>query len=237
MRTRLLFLLIGVPLCIGASCDISCFPGGIGPTPNPGVSIALDQANCVMTITQEPGKSEIEITAVITSNAGEPVALDTDQAVTVNGDALVATDTPGVYTHTMDEDSEYVIRVVEPSIGVKVTTIDAIDEFTITSPEFEDPASLQGFTLEWSNPNPNLTTQIRMEQTLFDADNPEVVNLSEQVDTGSRVLSADDLATFRQGADIVITITKMYQQNLINGFATAEFTLEFANRGLVTPGA
>ena len=83
-------------------------------------------------------------------------------------------------------------------------------------------------TLTWSGANARLQVRIRLTQTVFGE--TEIVNLGPYTDTGSRELTLDDLDRFVQGADLVVTLTKINTVNTVGGFqagtATARLSIE-----------
>jgi len=230
MWKKLLLILVSLPLCVGASCNVSC--GGIPLLPD--VNVELDLADCYLRIVQQAGATEATVTATITDRIGRPVELTGGQAVSVNGQALSATDIDGIYTGIVAAASAYTVSVNEPSRGVETTFITAPGAFDITSPADGGTASLSGFTLVWSNADPSLQAAISLMQTLFDDEEGETFGPS--TDTGSLVLSAENLANFYQGANILITVTKTRTQSLINGFNSGELTAERSETSLMVPG-
>jgi hypothetical protein len=223
---RLILLSVVMGLCLGVSCTISGPDdndnGGLQGNDNhdatPGRT-TLDQANATLTIVQEAGGSEADVTAELTDENGVTLELQGEQAVLVNGQALDGPDSDDVYTATIEADSEYVIAVREPTRGVEETTVDAPGDFEVTSPVEGGGAPLSGFTLEWSNPNNLLTVRIKISQTLFGE--TESVTFGPFTDTGSREFDVADLEPFRQGADLVITVTKINARASVSGFDTA----------------
>jgi len=229
MWKKLLLVLVSLPLCIGSSCNVSC--SGIPLLPE--VNVELDLADCTMRIVQQADATEATCGAAIADGNGAPVEMTGGQAVLVNGQALFASGIDGVYSATITADSTYTITVTEPTRGVETTTIAAPTAFAITSPVDGGTASLSGFTLTWSNPDPGLQVTIKLTQTLFDEE--ETKTFGPFDDVGAVVLTAGFLADFYQGANIVITATKTKEQSLINGFNSGELTVQRSETSLAVP--
>ena len=130
--------------------------------------------------------------------------------------------------------SEYAVTVHEPSRGVETTTIAAPGSFDATSPANGGSASLSGFTLTWSNADPNQKIRITLTQTLFGEERSEA--FGAVMDTGTMAFSAEDLAEFQQGANLAIALTRINERTVINGFNTGKLTVERSKTLLVTPG-
>lgn len=230
MCKKLLLVLASLPLCGGASCNVTC--GGVPLLPD--TNVELDLADCTMRIVQQAGANDATVSATIIDNHGRPVELAGGQSVSVNGHTLSATEINGIYTGAVVAASQYAVTVNEPTRGVETTTIAPPGNFDITSPADGNFASLSGFTLTWSNANAALQVTITLTQTLFDDEERET--FGPYTDTGSLVLSAENLADFYQGSNLLITVTKINEQNLINGFNTGALQVERSVSSLVVPG-
>jgi hypothetical protein len=231
MWKKLLLVLVSLPLCVGASCNVSC-----GGTPLfPDVNVELDLADCVMRITQGAGATEAMVTATITDGHGRPVELAGGQTVSVNGQTLSGAGINGVYTGLVAVANEYAVTVNEPTRGVETTTIAPPADFDITSPADGGSASLSGFTLNWSNADAGLQVTVLLTQTLFGDEERET--FGPFTDTGSLVLDAQNLSDFQQGANLLITVTKINERSTINGFNSGPLSVERSETSLVAPGS
>ena len=192
-------------LSSGASCDLGC--NGIS-IPWPVVDQPLDQTACTIRVVENLGESSATatVTADILTLLGLPVELRNGQSVTVNGQTLTPADIAGEYSGTIPVANVYAVTVTEPSRGVQTTSQPAPPDFAITAPSAGGPASLSGFTVSDSNADATLQVSITLVQTLFGVDHR--VAIGPFADTGSKVLTAQDLAVFRQGADLAITVTR-----------------------------
>jgi hypothetical protein len=188
------------------------------------VSTELDRATCTMRIADNATGGTVTATADIATAAGWPVDLGEGQSVQVNNQPMAATGDSGEYTVTIPAAGTYSITVTEPTRGVQTTSQPAPPDFQITSPAEGGPASLSGFTASYSNPDAALLVSIVLTQTLFGQDHRLAVG--PLADTGSRAFTAQDLAEFRQGADLSITVTKISRRDTINGFAAGQLSVE-----------
>lgn len=228
-------ILLGVlsALCAGISCQIN-IPGDGDDDPGgvPGY-VQLDRATVEMRITSTIADDDAGVSASIVRN-GNTVELKNGQAVSVNGATLVGPGAGGLYTRSMPRAAAYVIRAVDPTLGTNETTINAPPDFAFTAPAAGASVSLaNGFTLSWSNPTPGATCTVRLSQTLA---NPQVETLGPFADdSGSLVVSAEDLIKFRQGADITIDLTKVTEVSPIEGFAAGTVRVELAQTRNVVP--
>jgi hypothetical protein len=236
MLKRVVLLGLSIVACTGVTCRISVPDGdGNGDGTPPGFTQApLDQTDATITIRQSVGASTASVAATITASDGRNVILDDDQSVSINGVELSGPDSEGEYTATVDAASEYVIGVVEPTRGVEQTTVDAPAEFQITSPAEGGGASLSGFTLRWSRANNRLQVRIKLSQTLFGTTSTS--NFGPFIDTGSHRFDNEDLEpTFKQGADLVITVTKINTVTRIDGFSSASVSTRVSTTGTASP--
>lgn len=224
MFKRIALVVVSIPFSVGASCSITCTECvDLNPfCPGGPVSLALNEAICVMRIIHEAGAAEVDVTATIVNDTGCPVLLEDKRSVTVNGEDLQGPSLTGGYVQVVDPADEYVVTVSEPTRGVQDMTVDA-RPFEITSPNDGATVSLLGFTLNWSNPDAALKVIITLRQDVFD----EVTETFEiEPDTGSKVFDQDDLVNFVTGGDIVIEVTRIFERDSINGFGTAKLTYE-----------
>lgn len=233
MLKKLALVMISVPFCVGASCGITCTDcGDISPfCPSTPVSVSLNNADCTMKITHDAGAADVDVTATIVSGQGCPVGLGTDQSVTVNGLAILGPTLTGGYLRSVETADEYVITVTEPTRGVLDTIVDDAD-FAITAPQDGGQASLLGFTLTWSNADASLSVKITLSQEVIEA---ATADFELDQDTGSKVFTADDLKDFVTGGNIIITVTRTYERNTINGFNTGKLTYERSETVSVVP--
>ncbi len=205
MFKRFLPLALLVPLCVGLSCTITVpgdddDDGGNGPG-----YVQLDHVTAKFTITSTTVGDTATVQATLES-AGRTVDLKSGQEVKVNGSPLVGPDGDGAYTVTVPVAAIYTIRVSEPTLGVQSTEVPAPADFAITDPQADAAVSLaEGFDLAWSNPDANLSCRVRLTQTL---DGQRREDLGPFADAGSLTITADDLASFRQGATLSIRLTR-----------------------------
>jgi hypothetical protein len=236
MRKKIILLLFISFFCIGATVDISCtgtpvvnIPIIVDPT-----NVPLDQAKAVIVISQTVTGKDAAVSATLTTNGITPLVLKTEQSVSVNNQPL--TGTSGTYTRTVLAAGEYLITVNEPTRGVEGTTLAPPPAFDFTGPTAGQTASLSGFTLTWSNPDPTFKVEIVLKQTLDGSEKTR--GFSPLVDTGTQTFSAADLADFRTGKSVIlnITLTKIREQTGINGFKNGTLTGRLTNTEAVTPG-
>ncbi len=228
-----LLLAVSAALCLGVSCTITGDDNGAGDNDDGDTQTTLDAATALITITQTAGGSTADVTATIEDDAGRTVELTNNQTVRVNDVELSAPDAGDEYTATTETASQYEIAVVEPTVGVQYTTIDAPTDFEITVPAEGGEVSLTGFTLTWSQPNPNLQVRIRLTQTLGGINVTETLPLMS--DTGTRDITDDDLADFGQGTNLVITVTKINIVDGIDGFESGELRSEVSTTRSASP--
>lgn len=224
-RTQLLMcgILGGWVLC-GSACNRFPFPW-------PEVGEPLDQAACTMRIVEEAERATV--TAEILTITGLPVELRNGQSVEVNGQILSPAEPAGRYSAVIPVASAYAVTATEPTRGVQTTNQAAPPDFAIVSPAAGGPASLSGFTLDWSNPTPDLQVTIVLVQTLFGQERRK--EIAPFADSGSRMLTALDLADFRQGAELSIAVTKIASRSNIAGFRTGELSVERSRATVATP--
>ncbi len=194
----------------------------------------LDLADATMVISRPVGDNTARVAATIRSQSGRTVRLTAGQSVEVNGVALTRPDAKGEYGATVDAASTYTITVDEPSHGVQNTEIDSPPEFEVTSPAEGGRASLSGFTLTWTKPNDRLQVEIELSQVL--AGELVTVTFGPYTDTGEREFLARDLSDLRQGAELVITVTKVNTVNRIAGFDSGTASVRVGATRTVVPG-
>ena len=227
-----LLLVVAAGVCAGATCTIR-FPGVDG---NPGGSstyVPLDQADAVITLLQSADGAEADVTAALTRLFGQALELENGQAVSVNGETLTGPASDGTYRGSVDLADEYVVSVNEPTRGVEETTIGSPGGFDITAPAAGADASLSGFALRWSNADASFDVLITLTQTLFGSEVTQ--DFGPFTDTGTQSLDAQDLIDFRQGADLLITVTRVNERESIAGFSSGVLTVEHAVAVSVVP--
>ncbi len=205
---------IGATACLviaGAGCPTDDWLGGT----------ELDRLDCTMAIVEQA--DQVNVTAAITRNLGVPVELTDGQAVEVNGQPLTGPNADLKYTASVARSNTYVIRTVEPTRGVLDTTVHAPPVITITSPSNGQEVSLSGFTVTWSNPDPDLSSRVRLRQTLLGQTREFVSDV--RADEGEITLTAANLANFQQGADIEVTVQRIRQASAIQGFNTGQVSV------------
>jgi hypothetical protein len=202
--------------------------------PLPEVGTPLDQADCTMRIAENTVGAVATATAVITTSIGWPVDMNDDQYVLINGEPMTPTGAAGQYAVTVPLADTYTITVGEPTRGVQDTSAAAPPDFAVTAPPEGTTASLTGFTVTWSNPDPALEATITLSQTLFGEERRLVVG--PEADDGSRSFGILDLADFRQGAGLFITVTKIGRRAGIDGFDSGDVSIERSRTVTVAPG-
>ncbi|MBI4579608.1 MAG: hypothetical protein HY718_07900, partial [Planctomycetes bacterium] len=205
-----------LPWCMGVSCQIS-FPGdGDGGLGHPYVQ--LDRARAAITLSATTTGESASALASITSN-GETVYLQKGQVVLVDGLEMLGPNVDRKYSRSVPKAGSYTIRVDEPTLGSDQTTIDAPADFSITAPADGASVSLEnGFTLAWTNPDDTARYTITLSQTRTDGSRPTVV-LGPASDAGGRVIVHADLVDFRQGANLLVKVTKFTEVADVGGFA------------------
>jgi hypothetical protein len=220
-------VMLSLGFCVGVGCVVIDIA----------TQIPLNQADAVITISQLAGAADATAVAVITDDSHSPartVVLSNGQAVSVNDHALSGPDTADEYVRTIPAAATYKVTVNEPTRGVEDTTIAAPGAFDITAPAAGSTASLSGFTVTWSNPDPALTVRVRLTQTIFGAERDQ--SFGPFTDTGSLGLGANDLRSFQQGANLLITVTRTKEVHGINGFRSGTLTAELSQTVTVSPG-
>ncbi len=229
-RTLLLMLLATTICCTGGTCVISGPDGTIFP---PGSSsAALDRATADILIVELIGDSEAEVLATIKDTLERTVELGDGRSVEID-DLVLADPQAGVFAGTLPADSTYTLTVREPTRGVETTTLTPPGDFAVTSPAAEGDASLSGFTLSWSDADANAMVEIEFQQTF--AGETEAAEFGPFVDEGQRELSAADLRDFVQGADLIVTVTKIREIGSLAGFASGTATLRKSVVHVVEP--
>ena len=226
-RTALLVLIAGI--CTGATCSFQLDDGLFGGSSS---YVPLDDADATIVISELTGLDEADVEARITSRFGLTVEFEREQAVAVNSQDLSGPD-DGYYLGTVATTANYTVTVTEPTRGVEETTIASSAGAEITSPASGAAASLSGFTLTWSNADPNLTVEITLRQTIFGDEITE--QFGPFTDTGSQSFDDGDLKEFRQGADLLITLTRINERSTIDGFKTGTLMVRHYQTIAVTP--
>lgn len=230
-RLRGVATLLGVvaaAFCTGGSCTIVMNPDKPG-----GVTgyVPLDEANLDLRIEQSGGNAQA--TAQIRDALQRVVRLQQGQDVAVNGRSLSGPDQQGSYQAEFAAAGEYTVTVSEPTRGVSNTTLQPPPDSSILQPAPGGTASLSGFTVGWTNSDPALAVEITLTQVLFGAEQTET--FGPFTDTGTQALSAPQLADFRQGAPLVITVTRIIERQAIGGFNSAAVRIEASDTVSVTP--
>ncbi len=218
MSHKRIYMVACIISSLGAGFGLSCGSGGISINLGSEATY-LDQTNAAITISEVIGGTSASVVAAVTDSLSRTFVMKDGQSVLVNGQDLAASD-DGTYVRTIQPASEYVVTVVEPSKFVKATTIAPAPVFDITSPAAGATASLSGFTLTWSNPDPSLKVEFVLTQ---------IVNGSEKqrkfgpyTDTGTQTFAATDLAAdFFHGKNMTLSITvmKIRERDGISGFS------------------
>jgi hypothetical protein len=220
MRKFAALALLGIVFGMGGTCTIT-FPDDFIPGET---SIALNRAEAEISIVQEAGGEQAQVTARITDSRGRTVVLDSDQAVRVNDEDLTGLTDQDTYTATIPTAGTYTIAVREPTRGEEYTDLSPPGTFDITTPAEDGLVSLSGFTLAWSNPDEAFQVEIEIAQTV--GANIERSAFGPFTDTGSRTFTVFDLRDFVQGAPLAITVTKVRRINGVAGFSDAVATAQ-----------
>jgi hypothetical protein len=220
---------LATAFCAGASCTIDILdpdnPGGVvGYVP-------LDDANLDLRIDSEGG--DAEATARITDVFHRIVRLRQGQEVAINGRPLIGPDAEGLYRATFAAAGEYTITVTEPTRGVNNTIVAPPPPFSIVQPPPSGTASLSGFTVGWTNSDAALDVNITLVQEIFGATRTDT--FGPFTDTGTQALSAPQLADFRQGAPLAITVTRFLESPAVGGFRSAVVRVGVSDTVSVTP--
>ena len=214
---------------MGVSCTI--VPGG---TVVPGTgSVALDQAIAAMIIMQSAGGSQATVSCTLTDVLGRTIELGESQSVSINDVALSGPDLSDRFTATLAAADTYTITVREPTIGVQDTTVAAPSDFAITAPAAGGDASLSGFTLNWSEADASLQVRIELLQT-FAGETAEE-NFGPLADNGSYTFDANDLRSFVQGVDLVVTVTRINTLRSVAGLGSANVSVRTVATQLIEP--
>lgn len=231
-RVALIGLVAG--LCAGMTCTIQFPDDGGGGGGGSGLYVPLDQADAVITISQSGDNAQADAAARITNGLGLTALLQDGQSVAVNSQTLTGPGGDGHYRRAIPVADTYTITVNEPTRGVLDTTIVSPGGFAITSPAADGPASLSGFTVTWSNPDASFTVLILLTQTLFGEE--QTREFGPFADTGSQSFDDDDLMEFAQGADLLITVTRVNEQPDIDGFSSGTLIVRHSETVSTTPG-
>ena len=207
-------------------CDLPPNLGSDSQTP-------LDQATAAIDIVGSADSGQAEVTARITGRLGGTVELTDTRAVFVNDQRLSGPNGAGEYVATIAGASSYVIRASEPSRGVEETTVTAPAPFDITAPTAHGALSLSGATLTWSLADPTLDVAVELQQTLFGV--LHRADFGPFPDAGSLPLSAQNLKDFRQGADLIVTVTRSQGRAGLAGFQSATVTMAVSRTVIATP--
>ncbi len=216
--------------CTGGTCTITLPDGNNGG--NNGSYVPLNQADAIITITELGGEGQATVTARLTDRLDRAVVLQTGQAVSVNGTDLAASGTSGTYLRTIPASAFYTVTVTEPTRGVADTTVASPTGFAITEPTAGGNASLSGFTVAWSNPDVRFTVVVTLAQAAF---SHPAHDFGPFADTGSHAFTAQDLADYRQGAQLQLTVTRINESQGIEGFGNADLFVEHAENIATVP--
>ncbi len=217
MLKRIMLLILAAGFCSGMTCRLM-FPGGGdtgGGDDTSDEPTSLAQVSGELTITQEVGGSSAEVVLTMTKS-GQAYRFEEDQRFLVDDEELSDSDRDGDYTATVDTGAEYLAELDDPVRGTYPTTLEPPADFQITSTA---TPSLQGFALEWSNPD----TDLQVEIHLYQNGNPPVERVvGPYTDDGNRTLTLEQLADFGQGKDLFITVTKI-RAGVLNGFRNGTY--------------
>jgi hypothetical protein len=224
-----LLAVLAAVFCTGGSCTINILdpdnPGGVSGY------VPLDEAILDLRISQSGG--EAAATARITDVFHRIVRLRQGQELAISGRPLTGPDAEGLYHATLAAAGEYTITVTEPTRGVNNTTVQPPPAFSTVQPPSGGTASLSGFTVGWTNSDPALDVAISLAQVLFGAE--RTATFGPFTDTGTQALSASQLADFRQGAPLLISVTRILEVPAVGGFRSAVARMELSDTVSVTP--
>lgn len=222
-----LLALASLVLCSGGTCRVDFNDdGGFATT-------TLDGVVADIRITSDADGASASVEAVLTDRFGQPYDIREGQSLAINGRSLGATSQAGVYTRSVSSAAEYRVTVNEPTRGVQTTTFAAPAAFEISVPESRGDASLAGFTLEWSEPDAELDVDVTLTQTIFGEQRDE--QFGPVTDTGSFSFDSGDLRRFRQGANLLITLTKTSRGASIDGLRSGTIEIAVSTDRIVTP--
>jgi len=237
MIRRALLTALTAGLCTGVTCTIRFDEGGNGGGNGNGdiggPYVPLDDASAEITIRSVAGDDAVDVTARIRDRLGLTVWLQREQAVAVNSLELLGP-TGGLYRRSLPAAGQYVVTVREPTRGVEETLVTAPPELRILEPTPGGAVSLSGFTLRWSDADPGQNVTVTLTQVLFGSERRKT--FGSLSDTGSRALGAGDLAVFRQGADLLIEITRRSNPASLAGFRSGSLVFEQSDNIAVSPG-
>jgi hypothetical protein len=209
-------------------CRVIVFPPDGVPVIAP-----LDQVNGVIAVSQPAGGTSATAIARLTDGT-DPVHLDTGQSIQVNGQVLDGPTSNNRYTQTIPAADEYTVTVTEPTRGVTQTTLARPADFTITAPAAGATASLSGFTINWSGPDPELDVEVVVTQAIFGGQRQQT--FGPFADSGTLTLSGAELASFQQGAPLLLTVRKISERTGINGLAAGTLQVHLIQTVSVVPG-
>ncbi|MGD8451618.1 MAG: hypothetical protein PVJ57_07340 [Phycisphaerae bacterium] len=226
MLKKLALLALAATLCSGATCTIDFDGDGIDGSPT------LNDLYATLMIQELAGSNNADARIEITTAIGRTIVLEDGQSISVNDEELVGP-VSGGYEATVVASPAYVIAVYEPTRGVAQTTVSTAGGFAFTAPVAGDTVSLSGFTLTWSGANAAFDAQITVTQTLFG----QVItaSLDPATDTGTHTFTLSDLTNFRQGAPLLITLTRTNERDL-EGFREGTVRVQYAATLSVNPG-
>lgn len=224
MKRNLVFLVVAIVCMSGQVCGVRV---------NVNTGTPLDEANAIVTVRRTAGQSQASVDASFTRGFAN-VNLTDEQSITINGEEFNRTGS--TFFASIDGNSTYTLVVREPTRGVESTTVNEPGDFDITSPPSGGTASLSGFTVEWTNADPNLQVEIRLVQTLLGE--PKSLSVGPIGDTGAATISDADIANagFGQGAQMTITLTRVAQSTTVNGFASGVMQVRLTKSTTVNAG-
>lgn len=211
-----------------------CTSGQVcGVRVNVNTGTPLDDANAIVTIRRTSGQAQATVEATFTRGFAN-VNLTDEQSITINGEDLNRTGS--TFFASIDASSTYTLLVREPTRGVESTVVAEPGDFEITSPPSGGTASLSGFTIEWTNADPNLQIEIRVAQTLLGE--PKSLMIGPIGDTGAATITDEQIANagFGQGAQLTIAVTRVAQTSSVNGFASGVMQVRLTKSATANAG-
>ncbi len=228
MTRRLILSCLACAACAGAGCWFPDIDARIQD------SDSLEDFGAVMSIRGIAGSSVAEVVAVFSDARGFATDLEDGRVVAIGGVALDPVGGLGVYSATIPANATYVVTVTDPTRGVQTTQIDAVDDVTITQPAAGETVSLSGFSLQWLGRDSSLDVVLTLSETIFGDEKRR--EFGPEPDAGGYTFDADDLSIFQQGANLLISVTRIRTQEHINGFGSATLTAEHTQSQTNLPG-
>jgi len=235
MRISAVALLAAFAAGGNLSCTFDLFDFGFGGGGTTQI-LYMDQMNASVIVVQKIGETTATILAKITNSLNQTVTFKNGQAVAVGGTNLAGPDENGIYYATVGANTDYVIVVTEPTSFVVEDSVAAPGTFEITAPAPGATASLAGFTVTWSNPDPDLEVEVVLKQIVNGSEKQKA--LATVADTGTQTLTYTDLKGFVHGKNetLSVTVTKIRKKDTLQGFKTGTASARLSTSVSVVTG-